>query len=418
MLAHIRTHVMSGDWLTDSRARTYAGLVAAIAFISLGADWAIGAALHGHVDLNGKPIGTDFAGVWSAGRMVLEGRASDVFDPNLHFAFQREVLPNPKGEVYGWHYPPFFLAIAALLALLPYIPALLAWQGSSFAFYLWTMKTIAPDTARSRGVLMWLAVGFPAVFVTLGHGHNAFLTAGLIGLGLHYLDRKPWLAGLFIGLLAYKPQFGLVLPVVMLMSGNWRACLSAGATVLAMSAAVTLWLGPGVWSAFIAGSEFTQRVILEQGVTGWYKIQSMFSAARSLGAPLSVAYAAQGAVTLSVIGVLVLAIWRRADRNLVMAMTCVAALLATPYSLDYDMMILACALAFAARREREMGAAPYEISLYALVWATPLFARTVMMSTGVPIGVTVMAAFFAFLGYHALRREEPIGATGWSVARP
>jgi hypothetical protein len=418
MLASIRLAIRSGGWLTDRRARVYAGLVAGIAFLSLGVDWAMGAALHGHVDLNGKPIGTDFAGVWTAGRMVLEGRAADVFDPNLHFAFQREVLPNPKGEVYGWHYPPFFLVIASVLALLPYLPALLVWQGASFAFYLWTMKKIAPASMQSGGALMWLAVGFPAVFVTFGHGHNAFLTAGLIGLGLHYLDRKPWLAGVFTGLLAYKPQFGLVLPVVMLMSGNWRAIASAGATVLAMSAAVTLWLGPGVWTAFIAGSAFTREVILEQGVTGWYKIQSMFSAARSLGAPLSVAYAAQGVLTLSVIATLALAVRRKADRNLIMAMTCAAAILATPYSLDYDMMILACALAFAVKRTRETGVAPYEISLYALVWATPLFARTVMMTTGLPIGVTVMAAFFAFLGYHALRRETPIGDTGWSVARP
>jgi hypothetical protein len=45
----------------------------------------------------------------------------------------------------------------------------------------------------------------PAAFIIIGHGQNGFLTAALLGGALHLLDRRPWLAGLLIGGLAYKP---------------------------------------------------------------------------------------------------------------------------------------------------------------------------------------------------------------------
>ena len=54
------------------------------------------------------------------------------------------------------------------------------------------------------------------MFVNVGHGQNGFLTAALLGGALHWLDRRPWLAGVLIGCLAYKPQFGVLIPVALL----------------------------------------------------------------------------------------------------------------------------------------------------------------------------------------------------------
>ena len=74
-----------------------------------------------------------------------------------------------------------------------------------------------------------LALAFPAVFVNIGHGHNGFLTAALIGAGLLMLDRRPILAGILFGLMAYKPQFGVLIPLVLAATGRWRAFLAARA---------------------------------------------------------------------------------------------------------------------------------------------------------------------------------------------
>src|SRR6185312_2585493 len=104
------------------------------------------------------------------------------------------------------------------------------------------------NTARARALAdpLWLliAIAFPAVFVNLGHGHNGFLTAALFGAALVVLDRRPVVAGILFGLLAYKPQFGVLIPLVLIASGRWR-CFAAAAVTVALSAvATTLAFGP------------------------------------------------------------------------------------------------------------------------------------------------------------------------------
>ena len=118
---------------------------------------------------------------------------------------------------------------------------------------------------RDRPVWLLLAVAYPAVFVNLGHGHNGFLTAALMGGALVHLDRRPWLAGILFGLLAYKPQFGLMIPLVLVVTGRWRTIAAAAATVLALAAATTLVFGVDVWTAFLEGTRFTRIVVLEAG---------------------------------------------------------------------------------------------------------------------------------------------------------
>ena len=106
---------------------------------------------------------------------------------------------------------------------LPHALALVLWQGVTFALYLWTTREIL-NTGRARALVdpLWLplVIGFPAVFVNLGHGHNGFLTAALFGAALLQLDRKPVLAGVLFGCIAYKPQFGLLVPIVLPASGR------------------------------------------------------------------------------------------------------------------------------------------------------------------------------------------------------
>src|ERR1035441_9686259 len=148
-------------------------------------------------------------------------------------------------------------------------------------------------------LLLLLALAFPAVFINLGQAHNGFLTVALIGAALCQLDRRPWLAGVLIGCLAYKPQFGLLISLVLMGSGRWRVFSAAAVMVALLALAVTLAFGAEVWPAFLASTKFTRTVVLEQGGTGWFKIQSVFSWVRLWGGGIALAYALQAAVTLT-----------------------------------------------------------------------------------------------------------------------
>ena len=118
---------------------------------------------------------------------------------------------------YGWHYPPFFFAIALAVAALPYALGLVALAGRELCRL---SRGASARSCRARETLL-VAAAFPAVLVNIGHGQNGFLTAALLGGALLLLDRRPWLAGVLIGLLAYKPQFGVLIPIALLAGRRW-----------------------------------------------------------------------------------------------------------------------------------------------------------------------------------------------------
>src|SRR5262249_40092757 len=155
---------------------------------------------HGLNDYQGRPLGTDFSDVYAAGTLADRGHADAAFDPPHHFAEERALFGR-NTPFYGWHYPPFFLLVAAPLAHLPYLPALIAYQLATMAFYLLALHLLLRDVKDRTWLLVALA--FPAVFVNLTHGHNGFLTAGLLATALAFLDTRPLLSGICFGLLAY-----------------------------------------------------------------------------------------------------------------------------------------------------------------------------------------------------------------------
>jgi hypothetical protein len=259
------------------------------------------------------------------------------------------------------------------------------------------MRAILP-----RPETLLIAAAFPAVFINIGHGQNGFLTAALLGGALHWLDRRPWLAGVLIGLLAYKPQFGVLIPVALLAGGRWSTIGAAVATIAALLAVSFVTLGDGVWHAFADSMTFTQTVVLEQGGIGWEKIQSVFSAMRMWGAGVHLAYAVQIALALMLAASLAWLWQSNAEFELKASALATASLLATPYVLDYDLVALAVGIVFFVRHGLSRGFRTFEISLLAAAWMVPLLSRGVAGATGIPLGLMVLLAFYAFTLRRAL----------------
>ena len=394
----------TGAWLTRARARLWALAVLAAAG---GGVFYLLATSQGGIDYQGRPLGTDFSNVYAAGTYVLEGRAAAAFDPPQQYAREQTIF-GESTPFYGWHYPPFFLFVAAVLALFPYWLALTIWQGVTFLLYLASIRTVlrpaapidAESPARDRLWLL-LATAFPAVFVNLGHGHNGFLTAALLTFALVVLDRRPLLAGLLFGLLAYKPQFGLMIPLVLVVTGRWRTVMAAAATVAALMLVTTLTFGPDVWNAFLTSTHYTRTVVLEAGDTGWHKLQSVFAWVRMWGGPVPLAYAVQAIVTIA-LAVALAWLWRSAAPFACKAAAlAIGSILATPYSLDYDLMVLAPAIAFLAGYGLANGFPPYWKSALAALWLVPLLARPVAQATLVPLGVPAMLLVLALVLWRA-----------------
>jgi alpha-1,2-mannosyltransferase len=427
-----RDLLRSGDWLTRERIRLIAGAVLIASIVGF---LYLVVTAHGLIDRQGRPLGTDFSNVYAAGTYVLDGDPEAPFDLARQHAREQELF-GAATPFYGWHYPPLFLFVAAALALLPYGLALAAWQAITLGLYLTAITAIlspclrvrtegrdeaasprdsesrqraltlahfvrstSPSAAGRGDGWLWLllALAFPAVLINIGHGQNGFLTAALLGAALVQLDRRPLLAGILFGLLAYKPQFGVMIPLALMAGGRWRSFAAAAATIALLAVATTIAFGPHIWQAFLDSTRFTRLVALEQGDTGWYKIQSLFAWARMWGAPIPLAYALQGALVVA-LGSAIVWLWRGpAPDALKAAALCLAAILATPYTFDYDMMVLAIAIAFFASDGVARGFGPWEKTALAVLWLVPLIARSVAHATLIPLGVPAMLALFILL---------------------
>jgi hypothetical protein len=403
-MTNIWQGLRSGDWLTGSRMRAYCLILLALSVLVF-TGWIV--VSDGLIDRTGQPIGTDFSNVYAAGSLTWQGRAADAYAPALQHAAEKAVFDGREVPFYGWHYPPFFFAIAFLVAALPYAGGLALWLVASFAAYLAAIRAILP-----RRETLLVAAAFPAVLVNVGHGQNGFLTAALLGGALHWLDRRPWLAGVLIGLLAYKPQFGVLIPIALLAGGRWRTIGAAAVTVAALGGISFAMLGSGIWHAFADSMNFTQTVVLEQGGTGWQKIQSIFSAVRALGANVPTAYAAQG-MLLALLAASLAWLWHSdAAFELKAAALALASLLATPYVLDYDFVVLAVAIAFFVRHALNNGFRDFEISLLAAAWLVPLLSRSIAGVSYIPLGLLVELAFYALILRRAAldRASHALGA--------
>ncbi len=302
--------------------------------------------LGGHflLDGQGQPIANDFVNVWAAGRLALDGDPAAAYDWTLHKAAEVRAVGHDFANYYGWHYPPPFLFVAAALATLPYLIAALVWLAATLAAYAATLGGILGSRA---GFL--LALGFPAALWNVTAGQNGFLTATLIGGTLALLERHPALAGICLGLLSYKPQFGLLFPIVLIADRRWLTIAVAALVAGALAMASWLAFGSASWEAFLHWLPITGRVVLGEGAADWSRLQSPFGFMRAHGAGETLAWVVQIIGSLAV-ATGVVRLWRNpVSYEIKAAGLATGTLLATPYIYMYDLVVLAVAVAFLLR---------------------------------------------------------------------
>jgi arabinofuranan 3-O-arabinosyltransferase len=305
-----------------------------------------GSYLQGHflTDPRGRPIANDFVNVWAAGRFALDGRAPAAYDWTAHRDAEVRAVGYDFDGYYGWHYPPPAFFFAAALATLPYLVAAIIWLLTTLAAYV---AAIAGILGLRTGVLF--ALGFPAAIWNVTAGQNGFLTAALIGGTLGLLERQPALAGICLGLLTYKPQFGLLFPIVLIADRRWLTIAVAALTAIVLAALSWLAFGSASWAAFVHWAPLSSHALIDQGALDWYRLQSVFAFARAHGGGETLAWTVQGIVSL-VLAVGLAWLWKsRAAFELKAAALAAGALLATPYLFMYDLVVLAVAVAFLLR---------------------------------------------------------------------
>lgn len=369
-------------WLTQRRLVVYPRLFLAV-YAAISVVWILSS--KGLVDPYGHPLGADFMTPWAASRLALNHAPAAAYDMTRLWAAERAAVAYPGVGYAGFYYPPMYLLIVLPLAMLPYVWSLIAWTVATLGAYLAAIWKIVPEWP-----VFWLALAFPGALVNLTNGQNGFLTVALLGGALLSVEQSPVLAGALFGLMSYKPQFGLLVPLFLLATGRWRALGAAAITVALLAALSYAMFGVQTWQAFFASIAFTRHVVLEHGGIGFEKLQSIFAFARMWGFGVATSYAVQAAVSLMTATV---AIWvwvRSGDYWLQAAALATGTLLMSPYMMDYDLVILALPIAWLALAGRRTGFMPWEKSLLVFAWLLPMFARSLAGIAKIPLTPLVL----------------------------
>ncbi len=371
------------------------------------------------VDKAGAPIYTDFGCGWAAATAALRGQAAALADPVAFAKIQSIMFPNARDFYPNWPYPPTFLLLLAPFTLLPYLSAFIAFDVVTLAGLLAVVHRIL-----RRPAAIALALAAPFTAWNFLAAQNGFLTGALTGAGLLFLERRPVLAGVFIGCLTYKPQFGILFPLALAAAQEWRAIAAATLTALALAAMSAGLFGSGAWAIFPHELVAQSGLNFMTGADGnWGYLQSVYGFARRLHSPTGVAWAAHGAVAAALAGI-VWRLWRSPlCYRLKAASLAAAAVLATPYAFAYDMAALAVPAAFLAADQLERGLLPGDKAVWIVLFGAPLALLVTLGDNpggptfgGEPAALFTAAALFAAILRRAL--VLPAGRTATALSAP
>jgi alpha-1,2-mannosyltransferase len=353
--------------------------------------------------------GRDFVLSWAASSLALNGRPQDVYVSARLSAAERAAVHNDELGYTCWPYPPTFIVVDLPLGLISYRWSLLVWLLATLAAYCAVILAIIPNSDA-----LWIALAFPGTPLNALAGQNGFLTTALFGAGLVLLRKKPIRAGVMFGLLTFKPQIGLLVPLALIATRRWRTFAAAASTAIAFAAISLTILGIGTWAAFFRSVPVLVHQLLENGDVGFGKMQSVFAGIRLLGFGPSPAYAAQTFAAL-ISGTIVVSIWlaHRVPFEIKAAALAAATPLVSPYVMDYDLVVLALPIAWMVRDGMRRGFLSWEKPILFMTWLLPLFARRLALTESKPLAPIVITILLACIARRAafFSRERGIGDT-------
>jgi hypothetical protein len=329
-------------------------------------------------------LGTDWMVFYGAVRSVLDGHVALIFDGDRFTDFLNGTfaawLPQPLAY-RPWAYPPSYL-----LLLVPFAP--LGFFASYLTFQVVTagLMAIALRSASAGllppGHLVAAALLCPAAAVNVIDGQCVFLVAALIVGGISLLDSRPVLGGVLLGLLTFKPQFCVLVPLALIAGGQWRAFFAAGATTLATVMASgtifgwDLWLR---WFPLIIGNLINpdEKWISYGRMWG----DSVYTCAVLLGIPQRLATWAQLLAMLGAAASVIVAFRSQLSILEKMAVLLAATILAAPHSGPYDAMLLVIAAAFWLMA-RDASQPSWHWTLTFLIWLVPIVSPPIFSAAG------------------------------------
>jgi hypothetical protein len=279
----------------------------------------------------------------------------------------------------------------------------LVWILGSLALFIWAVRVTC---TRLPFCLLFIVIS-PAAVGNIFMGQSRFLTAALLVAGLRLAAVRPVVSGVLIGLLSFKPQLGILVPIALAVTGLWPAFITAGVTAATLALAASLAFGWNTWAAW--WSMLPSYAALVDQVTHVWIMPTVIANLLLMGVPLAEAKAAQALAALTV--AIVAARCFRRDPGPLAAALIVGVFLATPHAFFYDLPMLTAAIVMLIQARIDMTGRFSTFEIAVLVLATLFPIVMLLRNFPVPISAVSMLLLFAII-VRAQGRSRP------TLARP
>ena len=225
--------VSASTWLTPRRIRAHAIVLAVCLWGVCAADFLT----PGSFDRAANIKFQDFLSFYISVRLIHQGRTAELYDDQARTAAMLAIV-HPIDVARESVFPPtahsptnvrlpnlYGPQVALLFVPLTYFPFLIAaqiWVVLNLLLYGFCVYVIWKSCPglRLHGPLVALcALAFPPLFHVFVRGQTSVLVlACFTAAFLAFRADRSWLAGIALGFLAFKPQFLVAIPLVLLLS--------------------------------------------------------------------------------------------------------------------------------------------------------------------------------------------------------
>jgi hypothetical protein len=382
----------AASFLTAKRLRAH-GTILALCLWSVYL-WNI--AMPGILDRAGNLKGTDFLHFYTLGSLTLAHRGADLYNMRAQAELAAQRVPAAAGIRYLPLYPPQVSILFAPFAQLSYLWALILWLTLSVLIYGLCCGAVwraCPNLRNYKLTVLILALACPAFWHLIAWGQTSALALACFTLAFFALRaQRELLAGLAFGCLFFKPQLGLAVAIVFLITLRWKIVAGALLSALAQLSVAWLYYGPAPlreWMRVLLDVSHTLP-LLEPKPYQTHCLRTFWT----MLVPWSSASFTLYVITALLISALTVACWRsRMPLSLRYSALLLSTVLLAPHLTVYDLVILAPAFLLVSDWivTQSDNATPHLKLLLYLAFALPLLGPLARW-THLQLSVPAMAA--------------------------
>jgi len=384
---------------------------------------AVDYAAPGLFDRAGNLKFQDFVQFPISARLIAQGRTDQLYDDRVLADGITEIVGHPTTIYLRYFYGPQVAALFAPMRQLSFLVQAEIWVALSLLMYFACVYLIWKSCGGLRGspeFVALCAIAYPSVFHFLVRGQISALP--LLFLTLAYLafrSGREWMAGLALGVLVFKPQFLVAIPVVLLLAKAWKPLAGLIVSASAQLALTLAAFGPPVMRAYFhmllrsaeqpGTTELRLSPIQMHSLRDFWLLLISWSSEGWSG-EVGTAWALYALSSLAVIAMAV-AVWRSSSPlTLRYSALLLAAVLVNPHIYIYDLLALAPALLLLAdwtiTHASHASAPALRVGVY-LAFLLPMFGP-VARWTHLQLSVVAFVAILWIL----FRLSRPANAAG------